>query len=449
MQFINKVFELRIRVLIILIPLAGIFLSGCKQKTKPQQAPVVQEVATVTVSTQSIVLTTELAGRTTPYLVAEIRPQVNGLIRKRLFKEGSDVKAGQVLYEIDPTPFQAGFDSAEANLMVMKKGAERARAGLKASIAVAARHHSNLKLALKNRERFEESFEERAVSASQMDQAVTEAEVAKAALQAAEAQVESDRKAIAAADASIQQAKAALETARIHLRYTKIVAPISGRIGRSNVTVGGIVTAYQPMSLATIQQLDPVYVDVHQSTTELLRIKRNLSKGRLNKNGAGQNRVRLLLEDGSEYPVDGALQFRDVTVDPTTGSVVLRIVFPNPEDLLLPGMFVRALVVEGFNEEAILIPQQAVSRDPKGNPFALIVDKEEKVQQRMLKLDRAIGDKWLVTAGLEREDRLIVEGLQKVRPGVPVKDISFDDSGKQEKGAGEKSQQAVKTRESH
>jgi membrane fusion protein (multidrug efflux system) len=197
------------------------------------------------------------------------------------------------------------------------------------------------------------------------------------------------------------------------------------------VTEGAIVTAYQPLALATIQQLDPIYVDVPQSTTELLRLKRRLEEGRLNQDESSQNRVGLLLEDGREYPLEGTLQFRDVSVDPTTGSVILRVIFPNPEGVLLPGMFVRAVVKEGFSDDAILIPQQAVSRDPKGNPLALIVDSEGKVQQRMLSFDRAIGDKWLVSAGLAPGDRVIVEGKQRVRPGASVKEVPFDDQGKE------------------
>ena len=275
-------------------------------------------------------------------------------------------------------------------------------------------------------------FKDSAVSASQRDQAVTEAEVAEAGLRAAEAQVESNRKAVAAAEAAIQQAKAALESARINLGYTKITAPISGRIGKSSVTDGAIVTAYQPVALATIQQLDPVYVDVPQSTSELLRLKRSLNSGRLNQNGKGQNRVGLVLEDNMAYPLEGDLQFRDVTVDPTTGSVILRVVFPNPEGVLLPGMFVRAVVKEGVSNQAILIPQQAVSRDAKGNPLALIVDIGDKVQQRMLTLDRAIGDKWLVSEGLAPGDRVIVEGTQRVRPGSSVKAVSYEEEKKGE-----------------
>jgi membrane fusion protein (multidrug efflux system) len=424
-----------LRCIVVLVALlSGLLIGGCDRSTQSQPPPSVPEVATVTVSTQSVVLTTELPGRTSSYLVAEIRPQVNGLIQKRMFIEGSDVKAGQVLYQIDPAPFQAALDNAAANLAAMQKNADRTRAALGASIAGVTRQLVILELARTNSERFEEAFKDRAVSASQRDQAVTEAEVAQAGLKVAEAQVESDRKAVAAAEAAIQQAEAALEMAHINLGYTKITAPISGRIGRSNVTVGAIVTAYQPLALATIQQLDPIYVDVPQSTTELLRLKRHLEDGRLNHDATNQKKVNLILEVSRVYPLEGTLEFRDVTVDATTGSVNLRLIFPNPKGLLMPGMFVRAVVKEGVSEQAILIPQQAVSRDPKGNPMALIVDTEGKVQQRMLRLDRAIGDKWLVTSGLAPGDHLIVEGLQKVRPGASVKEVPFDAGGGKNSG---------------
>jgi membrane fusion protein (multidrug efflux system) len=434
MKLANKLSELRIRNLIVAAILVGLFLSGCDRPTQSQPPPPVPEVATVTVSTQPVVLTTELPGRTSSYLVAEIRPQINGLIQKRLFKEGSDVKAGQVLYQIDPAPFQAALDNAAANLTAMKKSADRARAALGAGIAGITRQRATLELARTNRERFEEAFKDRAVSASQRDQAVTEAEVVEATLRAAEAQVESDRETVAVAEAAIQQAEAALETVRINLGYTKITAPISGRIGRSNVTVGAIVTAYQPVPLATIQQIDPIYVDVPQSTSELLRLKERSGKGRLITGGEGQRKVKLLIEDATPYPLEGTLQFRDVTVDPTTGSVIVRVIFPNPAGVLLPGMFVRAVVQEGIAEQAILVPQQAVSRDPKGNPIALIVDDAGKVQQRMLTLDRAMGDKWLVSSGLAPGDRLIVEGLQKVRPGASVKEVHFDAGSEKKSG---------------
>jgi membrane fusion protein (multidrug efflux system) len=237
--------------------------------------------------------------------------------------------------------------------------------------------------------------------------------------------VESDRAAVAAAEAAIKQAEAALETSRINLGYTKITAPISGRIGRSNVTEGALVTAYQAV-LATIQTLDPIYVDVPQSTVELMRLRRSLENGHLISNGDDQKKVKLVLEDGTAYPLEGTLKFRDVTVDPTTGSVILRIVAPNPQGILLPGMFVRAIVEEGVNGQAILVSQQAVSRDQKGNALVLVVDGEGKVQQRKVGTDRAIGDKWVISSGLAKGDRVIVEGMQRVRPGAAVKVVPFE-----------------------
>jgi membrane fusion protein (multidrug efflux system) len=401
-------------------------LAGCQRQAPPPPPPP-PEVAVVTIQNQRVVLTNELPGRTSPYRVAEIRPQVSGIIQKRLFVEGRDVKAGDVLYQIDPAHFQAAYDNAAANLAVLRKAPDRARAALQASIAAVARQRATLELARTNVQRLEDLFKDRAVSASQRDQAVTDVEVAEASLRAAEAQVESDRETVAAAEAAIQQGEAALETARINLGYTRVIAPISGRIGRSNVTDGALVAAYQPLALASIQQIDPIYVDVPQSTSELLRLKQRSAKGRIKTGGEGQRKVKLLLEEGTPYPVEGTLEFRDVTVDPTTGSVILRMIFPNPKSILLPGMYVRVVVQEGIAEQAILAPQQGVSRDPKGNPIALIVDSAGKVQQRMMTLDRAIGDKWLVTSGLAPGDRLIVEGLQKVRPGDAVRVVPFED----------------------
>ena len=357
----------------------GPLLSGCDRRPQSQPPSAVAEVAVVTVQPQQIVLTTELPGRTSAYRIAEIRPQVNGLILKRLFTEGSDVQAGQELYQIDPAPFQAALNSAKAAL-------GRAKAMLPA-------------LQLKA-ERFKEAVADRAVSRQALDDA-------NAALKQAEADV--------------LYWRATVETASINLAYARIVSPISGRTGRSNVTDGAIVTAYQPVPLATIQQMDPIYVDVPQSTTELLRLQRRLEEGRINRDGASANKVQLILEDGTRYPPEGTLQFRDVSVDPTSASVILRMVFPNPNGVLLPGMFVRAVIIEGVNEQAILIPQQAVSRDPKGNPMALIVDGDGKAAPRMLSLDRAIGNQWLVSTGLAPGDRIIVEGMQRVRPGAAVK----------------------------
>lgn len=401
-------------------------LMGCsgQQQAPPRPTP---EVAVVTIRPQQVVLTTQLPGRTCGYLVAEIRPQVNGLLQKRLFTEGSDVKAGQVLYEIDPAPYQAAYDNAAANRVSMQQAAERARAGLAASIAGLKRYQAVLKLAGTNRARNETLLKTNAVSAMERDQSVADVDVADAGLRVGEAQVESDRQSVQVAEAAIKQAEAAMETARISLAYTKITAPISGRIGRSSVTEGAIVTAYQPVPLSTIQQLDPIYVDVPQSTTELNRLRRSLANGRLKDNGT--DRVKIITEDGTAYPQEGSLKFRDVTVDPTTGSVILRIVVPNPDGTLLPGMFVQAIIEEGVREQAILVPQQAVSRDPKGNPATLIVDAEGKVQQRGLSTDRALGDKWLVSSGLSQGDRVIVEGMQKVRPGMDVKVIPPETGG--------------------
>lgn len=362
--------------------------AGCNTGSGPQAAPPPQapEVAVVVIETQPIELTTELPGRTSAYRIAEIRPQISGLILKRLFTEGSEVEAGQILYQTDPAPFQAALDNAEAAL---------------------GRAEANLTSSRSRAERYKDLLADKAVSWQNYDDAA-----------AALTQVEAD----------IQYWRAAVKTARINLGYTRITSPISGRIGKSNVTDGAIITAYQPMALATIQQLDPIYVDVPQSTTELLRLKRRLKDGRLKKNETDQDTVNLILEDGSPYPLEGTLQFSDITVDPTTGSVILRVVFPNPENLILPGMFVQAVIKEGINDQAILIPQQGVSRDPKGNPIAMIVDAEGKVGLRMLTLDRAIRDKWLVSAGLAPGDRLIVEGLQRVRPGATVKAVPFQEA---------------------
>jgi len=393
-------------------------LPGCN-RTQEAPPPQVPEVSVFAVYPQRIVLTTELPGRTSGYLVSEIRPQVNGLLQKRHFTEGSQVKAGQLLYEIDPAPYAAAYENATANLQSTKKAADRAKAALEASSAGIKRYEALLSLAKTNFQRYDKLSKTQAVSAMQLDQAKADVEVADSELRVAQAQVESDRQTLEAAEAAIKQAEAAVKTAKINLDYSKITAPISGRIGRSNVTEGAIVTAYQPIPLAIIQQLDPIFVDVPQSTTELHRLKRNLANGRLKMNGTDE--VKIVLEDGTPYPEKGSLKFRDVTVDPTTGSVILRIVVPNPDYTLLPGMFVRAIIDEGVNEQAILIPQQAVSRDPKGNPTTLVVGADGKVQPRGITTDRAIGDKWLVTSGLVPGDRIITEGMQKARPGTTVK----------------------------
>jgi membrane fusion protein, multidrug efflux system len=361
-------------------------LSSCG---KPTTGPpsITPEVVVVTIQSKPVVITTELAGRTSANLVAEVRPQVGGIIQKRLFTEGADVKVGQALFQIDPALYHSALDNAKAAL---------------------ARSEANLSAIQLKTNRLRELLAEKAVSQQECDDAA-----------AALKQVQAD----------IQYWQANVETARINLKYTSITAPISGRIGRSNVTEGALVTAQQPIALATIQRLDPMYVDVPQSTAEVLRLRRGLKEGHLDQSGTDQKKVKIIMEDGATYPLEGTLQFRDVTVDPTTGSVILRVVFPNPKGVLLPGMFVRALVREGVDKQAILIPQQAVSRDPKGNPFTLIVDEKNNVQQRPLTLDRTIGDQWLVLSGVAPGERVIIEGMQKVKPGVTVKTVPFEING--------------------
>ncbi|OPY17965.1 MAG: Multidrug resistance protein MexA precursor [Syntrophus sp. PtaB.Bin075] len=371
------------RFIVILGIITGLILTpGCKQQSTTAKGGL-PEVAVVTMQPERVTITSELMGRTSPYLIAEVRPQVNGILQKRLFTEGADVKAGDVLYQIDPATYQAAYDSARANL-------GRAEANV-----TAIRHRA---------ERYKELVSSKAVSRQEYDDAA-------AALKQAEAE--------------IQAGKSAVETARINLAHTRVTAPISGRIGRSSVTVGALALAGQGNALTTIQQIDPIYVDVTQSSASLLRLQRSMADGKLKKGGTNSARVKLLLEDGSPYPLEGSLQFRDITVDPTTGSFILRIVYPNPKRVLLPGMYVRAVLNEGINEQALLVPQQGVNRDQKGNPLALIVDVAGKVQQRILTVDRTIGNRWLVTTGLASGDRVIVEGAQKVKPGVSVKIVPF------------------------
>lgn len=412
-------------LLIVISLLASPCLTGCNrpQAAPPPSAP---EVAVVTVKPERVVLTTELPGRTSAMLVAEIRPQVSGLLLKRCFVEGSQVEEGQLLYEIDPAPYQAAYDSAVAALGSANEAVDRAQAALAASNAALQRHRAILKLAKTNLQRYGNLLKTHAVSAMQHDQAVSELDVAESGLKVAEAQVDSDQQAIEGAQAAVKQAEAAVASAKINLEYTKITAPITGRIGRSNVTVGAIVTAYQPTALATIQQLDPIYADVPQSTTQVGQLRKNLASGSLE--DSGSNSVKIVLEDGTAYPLDGSLKFRDVTVDPTTGSVILRIVVPNPDKVLLPGMYVRAKIEEGVKQKAILIPQQAVSRDSKGNPVTHLVDAAGKVKQQQISTDRALGNKWLVSNGLKEGDLVVVEGIQGVLmapPGTPVKTVPF------------------------
>lgn len=360
------------------------FLLCACDRQQAQTSPPIPEVVTMDVSERQVVLTTELPGRTSAHLIAEVRPQVSGIIQKRHFREGSSVKAGELLYQIDPAPFQAACDSAAASLA-------RSRAILPAAQARAERYRGLLA--------------ENAVSRQDFDD-----------IDAAFRQAQAD----------VAYWEAAVESARINLGYTRVTASISGRIGKSNVTKGALVTANQPLPLATIQQFNPIYVDVPQSTADLLRLKRRIDSGSLDLNGESQKTIGLILEDGSRYPLEGTLEFRDITVDPTTGTVTLRAVFPNPDDVLLPGMFVRAVVQEGIDKQAILVPQNAVSRDPKGNPLTLVVDGDGIVRQHQIEIDRALGNQWLVASGLSAGDRVIVEGALKVRPGMQVKAIPSD-----------------------
>jgi membrane fusion protein (multidrug efflux system) len=388
MKFAEAFIPVRKRAVTIVLAaiLSGfIAMTGCgKQGPQAGQTPnMAPEVGVLTIQPQRVTLTTELSGRTSAHLIAEVRPQVSGIIQKRLFTEGTDVKDGDVLYQIDPASYQAAYNSARAAL---------------------ARSEANLIPVRLKAERYRELVKINAVSKQDNDDAA-------AALKQAEADVEAG--------------KAALETARINLAYTKVTAPISGRIGRSSVTDGALVTANQAAALATIQQLSSMYVDVTQSSAELLRLKHSFASGLLKKNGADQARVKLILEDGSHYPLPGTLKFSEVTVDQSTGSVTLRAIFPNPNKLLLPGMFVRAIVEEGVNERAILVPQRGVTRNPAGDAMVMIVGEGEKVEPRIIKVARTIGDDWLVSDGLKTGDRVILEGIQRARPGTPVKAVPF------------------------
>jgi len=338
-------------------------------------------VGFVVVKAQPVTLSTELPGRTSPYLTSDVRPQVNGLIKARLFTEGGDVKAGQPLYQIDPAPYRATLDQAKAQLLSAE---------------------ANLATVKNKAERYTDLVKLNAVAKQDQDDA-----------EAAYKQ----------AIATVAQNKAAVESAAINLGYTRVTAPISGRIGRSLVTPGALVTAGQTTALATIQTLDPIYVDVAQSADQLLALKRAIAGGQLTGAGPASARVKLLLQDGTPYPVEGVLKFSEVTVDQTTGSVTLRAVFANRGRLLLPGLYVRAVIVEGVQPQGILAPQAAIGRNEKGQATAFVLDAQNHAQPRILKTSQAIGDAWLVTGGLQPGDRLITEGLMKVRPGAPVRPV--------------------------
>ncbi|RJG01060.1 efflux RND transporter periplasmic adaptor subunit [Noviherbaspirillum sedimenti] len=354
-------------------------LAACGKTQAPPPAPGVPEVSVVTLQQQKVSLTRELPGRTNAYLLAEVRPQVTGIVKQRLFTEGGMVKAGQALYQLDDATYQANTASARANL---------------------ARAKATLKSAELNAQRSAELAKIDAVSKQDNENAAA---------------------ALAQAKADVAATEAALQGSSVTLAYARITSPISGRIGKSSVTQGALVTANQAAPLATVQQLDPVYVDLTQSSSELLQLRKDLAAGKLSK--SGDVPVQIVLEDGSRYSHDGKLAFSDVSVDPGTGSFSLRVTVPNPDSILMPGMYVRAVVGNGVRDNAILVPQQGIARDPRGNTTAMVVGKDGKAEVRPVKVSRTIGDKWLVDDGLAAGDRVIVAGLQKIKPGVPVKAV--------------------------
>ncbi|MDE1474442.1 efflux RND transporter periplasmic adaptor subunit [Xenorhabdus bovienii] len=370
-----------------LLVLSGSFiLSGCNDNKNSQQGAAgehASEVGIVTLKAEPLTVITELPGRTSAYRVAEVRPQVSGIILKRNYKEGSDIAAGESLYQIDPATYQADYNKALANL-------SRVQANEKVSRLTVDRYKSLLGTQYVSKQEFDKANSEHAQAA-----------------------------------AEVLSTKAALESTKINLAYTKVTSPISGRAGKSTVTEGALVSGGQSTALTTVQQLDPIYVDITQSSDDYLRLKNEIARGTVHKDG-GKTKTRLITDTGKEYSQEGYLEFSDITVDETTGSITMRAVFPNPNEELLPGMFVRTKLEEGVRQNAILVPQQAITRTPRGQATTLIVDKDNKVELRSINAVQAIGNKWLVTEGLKAGDRVIVTGLQKIAPGVTVKPTETD-----------------------
>jgi membrane fusion protein (multidrug efflux system) len=356
-------------------------IAACDGAKAPPAAPSAPEVTVLTVQPQSVVIKTVLPGRTAPTVIAEVRPQVTGIVQSRTYSEGAEVKAGSTLYRLDPATYQTAYDSARAAVAKAEASVETAR---------------------RNLARAKELFEIKFVSQQAYDDAATT---------------------LRQSEADLAGAKAAAEAARINLAYTNVVAPISGRIGKSTVTAGALVTANQPAPLATIQQMNPMYVDITQSSNEALRLRRAMASGELKRARDDAARVTLQLEDGTSYPHEGTLQFSDVTVDASTGAITLRALFPNPESILLPNMYVRAVLEEGVRDNAILVPQQAVTRDTKGQAIATVVGANNTVEVRTLKTARTVGTQWLIDGGLQPGDRVIVEGLQRANPGAKVQPV--------------------------
>ena len=363
----------------LLLPLlvAPLLLAGChKKQAMPQMPP--QSVGVLTLQTQPVTLETSLPGRTEAYEQAQIRPQVNGVIVSRDFEQGADVKAGQQLFQVYIAPYQAAYDQAKAQLLNAQAAASRASGQLRRYAPLVKAH---------------------AVSSQDYDNTLATAREA---------------------EAQVAQAKANVEAAAVNLNYTHVRAPIDGRIGRTLYTPGALLTAGQTQPIAVVTRLDPIYVDVNLAAADMLRLKHELATGQVERKGDDAAAVGLKLEDDSEYPQRGKLQLSEVTVDPATGTLVMRAVFPNPDHLLLPGMFVHAHVREGIDPNGLLVPQVAVQRDSKGNPYVMVVDANNKVQQHSIQTSRTIGTDWLVTDGVKAGDKVVVNGLQKIQPGATV-----------------------------
>ncbi|MFV9075039.1 efflux RND transporter periplasmic adaptor subunit [Serratia fonticola] len=354
-----------------------IAISGCNDTQSPSQKKPTTQVGVITIKGITLPITTELPGRTSAYRVAEVRPQVGGILLHRQFVEGSDVKSGDSLYQIDPATYQANYDQAKGEL----------------AKSVAAANIAHLTVA-----RYTSLLSKKYVSQQDYDTAVANAKQA---------------------DATVLASKASVENARINLKYTQVLSPISGRTGKSSVTEGALLTTDQANALVTVQQLDPIYVDVTQSSNDFLRLKQSVMAGDLQK--SPQNgQVTLLLDNGKPYALPGRLEFSDVTVDENTGSITLRALFPNPQHDLLPGMFVRAKIDEGVRHNALLVPQEGVTRNPRGDATVMLVDAKNIVQVKKVNAQQAIGDRWLVTDGIQEGDRVIISGLQKIKPGMKV-----------------------------
>ncbi len=354
----------------------SVMVTGCDDHSGQSGQRPAAQVDVITLKASSLALTNELPGRTAAWRVAEVRPQVSGIILKRNFTEGSDVAAGVSLYQIDPATYQAAYDSAKGEL---------------------ARAQANARIAQLTLDRYKPLLGTQYISKQDYDTAAAT---------------------LAQNNAAVSTAKASLESARINLNYTKVMSPIAGRIGKSTVTEGALVQNGQTSALATVQQIDPMYVDLTQSSDEYLKLRSELSSGQITQSGKAD--VQIVLDNGQTFAHKGTLEFSDVTVDETTGSITLRAVVPNPEHTLLPGMYVRAKISEGVKQNAILVPQQGISRTPTGQASALIVNKENKVEVRQVTTGQAVGDKWLITSGLQQGDRVIVSGLQKTAPGAEV-----------------------------